>query len=104
MTDKMRQEFEVWANDYIGIDCEAMPYGKFDDDMEPQYHNKSDPDGALIVSSMFAAWKASRSALCVELPSRISDDSDKWSAGYDFGVDAAADSLDSVGVHYKWQA
>ena len=94
--DKMREEFEAWANDYIGIDCEAMPYGKFDDDMEPQYHNESDPDGALIVSSMFAAWKASRAVLCVELPSRQT-----VICGTDLlDKELVEQALDAVGVLY----
>ena len=72
--DKMREEFEAWAKEYIGVNCETMPYGKFDGDIEHQYHNDSDPDGALIVSSMLVAWKASRAALCVELPKQWFDD------------------------------
>ena len=47
------------------------------------------------------AWKASRTAQCVELPSKINDQSDKWSNGYDFGIDDAQDALDAAGVSYK---
>ena len=89
MTDKMREEFEEYMNgqgfdvDHIYVNGEFKCYC------------------FAATQNAFEIWKASRAALCVELPSRISDDSDKWPVGYDFGVDAAADSLDSVGVHYK---
>ena len=82
MTDNMREEFEkCWRE--CG-NCE-----------EDDIYNTNEYEVFKF------AWQASRAALCVELPSRISDDSDKWSVGYDLGIDAAADSLDSVGVRYK---
>ena len=93
--EKMREEYEAWF-------CSTMPYKIA---KESWFAVMDDGDYIIMdVQAGWAGWKASRAALCVELPSRISDDSDKWSVGYDFGVDAAADSLDSVGVHYKWQA
>ena len=87
MTDKMREEFEAWASS-DGYQLDASSDARFTYD----FHE---------TECAWYGWQASRATLCVELPSRISDDSDKWSVGYDFGVDAAADSLDSVGVHYK---
>lgn len=93
--EKMRKEFEVWMKNDIGVDCETMQYGKFDGDTEPKYHNKYDPDGAFIVSSMLAAWQASRASLCVELPLAFSDER---ATTYLTNV---AKSLDSSGVRYK---
>ena len=93
MTDKMREEFELAVLKGELLPCSSV--------------SRSGDDGeysSVLTTVAWVSWQASRAALCVELPSRISDDSDKWSVGYDFGVDAAADSLDSVGVHYKWQA
>ena len=93
--NKMREDYEAWF-------CSTMPYKIA---KESWFAVMDDGDYIITdVQAGWAGWKASRAALCVELPSRISDDSDKWSVGYDFGVDAAADSLDSVGVRYKWQA
>ena len=90
--DKMREEFEAWYEGH----CAPLEsdWFKRDSDFPDDYDY-------FPAQEAWSGWKASRAALCVELPSRISDDSDKWSVGYDFGVDAAADSLDSVGVHYK---
>ena len=95
MTDKMREEFEAWYEGH----CAPLEsdWFKRDSDFPDDYDY-------FPAQEAWSGWQASRAALCVELPNRISDDSDKWSVGYNFGVDAAADSLDSVGVHYKWQA
>ena len=99
MTDKMREEFEAWFKSFADIDV------LFDDGGQAFAIDPPITYGDKIVNTTvdgeWKSWKASRAALCVELPSRISDDSDKWSVGYDFGVDMAADALDSAGVRYK---
>ena len=99
MTDKMRQEFEVWFwNEFHSGSNAALNWcSVFSIGSDGKYNG-------IGCHAAWLAWKASRATLCVELPSRISDDSDKWSVGYDFGVDMAADALDSAGVRYKWQA
>ena len=91
----MREEFEAWYEGH----CAPLESDWFKRDS-----NFPDEYDYFPAQEAWAGWQASRAALCVELFSRISDDSDKWSVGYDFGVDASAASLDSVGVHYKWQA
>ena len=92
MTDKMREEFEAWYEGH----CAPLEsdWFKRDSDFPDDYDY-------FPAQEAWAGWKASRAALCVELPSRISDDSDKWAVGYDFGVNMAADALDSAGVRYK---
>ena len=95
MTDKMREEFEAWYWDYHHKDCGKDYLGVvFSIGSNGMYQG-------IACEGAWQGWKASRDALCVELPSRISDDSDKWSVGYDFGVGMAADSLDAAGVRYK---
>lgn len=73
--DKMREEFEAWYSDFDG-------YG--------EAHKKE----------LWDTWKASRDALCVELP-------DSWTAGElgdDANVISAVEimaSLEDAGVSYK---
>ena len=96
MTDKMREEFEAWFwNEFHSGSNAALNWGVvFSIGSNGMYQG-------IACEGAWQGWKASRAAMCVELPSRISDDSDKWSVGYDFGVDMAADALDSAGVRYK---
>ena len=83
MTDKMREEFEAWFHDKC---CHGRGKANY---------------GSVVTLAAWESWKASRAALCVELPSKINDQSDKWSNGYDFGIDDAQDALDAAGVSYK---
>lgn len=76
MSEKMREEFDAWT----------MQYG-FDDG-----------------EHMWQAWKASRSALVVELPSFENGSIRGYSGDCDEAnmvVDAVAESLDAAGVSYK---
>ena len=92
MTDKMREEFEAWYEGH----CAPLEsdWFKRDSDFPDDYDY-------FPAQEAWSGWQASRAALCVELPSRISDDSDKWSVNYDFRVGMAANSLDAAGVRYK---
>lgn len=77
--DKMREEFEVWAVNY---NLARADWGNYSD---------------RHVNNMWKSWKASRAALCVELPKQYSTDS----IGSAYCVDAVIDSLYSAGVRYK---
>ena len=77
--NKMREEFEVWAVTY---NLARADWGNYSD---------------RHVNNMWKSWKASRAALCVELPKQYSTDS----IGSAYCVDAVIDSLYSAGVRYK---
>lgn len=69
-------EFEAW---YSGIDGHGDAHKK----------------------DMLEAWKASRAALCVELPRVIFCDDENQSLGYITAIDDTKECLDSAGVSYK---
>ena len=79
MTDKMREEFEAWFHNELCHGCGKANYG------------------SVVTMAAWKAWKASRDALCVELPKQYSTDS----IGAAYCVDAVIDSLDSAGARYK---
>ena len=93
MTDKMREEFEAWYSKELGFreDNPGRMFSMFCDDGESHEYYR------LSVRCAWSAWKASRTALCVELPKQYSTDS----IGYAYCVDAVIDCLDSAGVRYK---
>ena len=84
--EKIQQEFEVWA-------------------IEHHFSTTKKQDGVSYAhdSTMcaFEGWKASRAALCVELPSKINDDNDLFSYGFDSAISSAEVSLENAGVSYK---
>ena len=73
MSDKMREEFEVWASQFFKMDVEQ--WGEYVDG-ETQW--------------AWLSWKASRAALVVELP----DDQD-------VSIGILCCMLDDAGVGYK---
>ena len=86
--DKMREEYEAWF-------CSTMPYKI----AKESWFAVMD-DGSYIITDVqagWAGWKASRAALCVELPKQYSTDS----IGSAYCVDAVIDSLYSAGIRYK---
>lgn len=86
--EKMREEYEAWF-------CSTMPYKIA---KESWFAVMDDGDYIITdVQAGWAGWKASRAALCVELPKQYSTDS----IGSAYCVDAVIDSLDSAGVRYK---
>ena len=93
MTDKMREEFEAWYSKELGFreDNPDRMFSMFCDDGETHEYYR------LGVRTAWLAWKASRAALCVELPKQYSTDS----IGSAYCVDAVIDSLDAVGIRYK---
>ncbi len=88
----MREDFELWYEGH----CAPLEadWFKRDSDYPDDYDY-------FPAQEAWAGWQASRSALCVELPSKINDQSDKWSNGYDVGIDDAQDALETAGVRYK---
>ena len=91
MNDKMREEFEAWYWGLYGA-CHALSINEvFSVDSFGVY--------ALMMPRVaYEAWKASREALCVELPKQWFDDG----LGCDLmEVNHVADALDAAGVRYK---
>ena len=86
--DKMREEYEAWF-------CSTIPYKIA---KESWFAVMDDGDYIITdVQAGWAGWKASRAALCVELPKQYSTDS----IGSAYCVDDVIDSLDAVGISYK---
>ena len=83
-TAKMLEEFEAWWRATMNI-------------IEMDLHRFADGYSCHETNRGWMAWKASRAALCVELPKQYSTDS----IGSAYCVDAVIDSLDSAGVCYK---
>lgn len=84
--EKIQQEFEEWA-------------------IEHHFSTTKKQDGVSYAhdSTMcsFEGWKASRVALCVELPTKINDDNDAHSYGYDSAITDVEMALELSGVPYK---
>ena len=80
--DKMREEFEQWFED------DSFP-------LEANWFKKDDDGDYCLTSTDFAwqGWKASRAALCVELPENCK--------GMALTVDEFHKQLDKAGVAYK---
>lgn len=79
MSEKMREEFEVWASQFFKLDVE--PWGEYKD---------SETHWAWI------SWQASRAALVVELPGA------SWcSLAYHEAINDVKEALDAAGVGYK---
>ena len=87
--EKMREDYEAWF-------CSTMPYKIA---KESWFAVMDDGDYIITdVQAGWAGWKASRAALCVELPSQWFDD------GLDCDLMEAhqvGKALDEAGVQYK---
>ena len=83
MTDKMREEFEEWAKGDVCLDLSIFTDGG-------TYRD-------IMTLVAFDAWKASRAALCVELPEQWLDDDLECVVVTRQVVNA----LDAAGVRYK---
>lgn len=87
MTDKMREEFEVY--------CKREHLGTTSKDCDGDYFNP-------MIDMLWHCWKASRAALCVELPSRMNQsDNDHYACGFDNALYAAEIKMEMAGVSYK---
>ena len=82
--DKMREEFEAWF-------CSTIPYPIA---KESWFAVMNDGDYIITdAQAAWAAWKASRAALCVELPENCK--------GMALTVSELHKQLDKAGVSYK---
>ena len=84
--DKMREEYEAWF-------CSTIPYKI----AKESWFAVMD-DGSYIITDVqagWAGWKASRAALCVELPLAFSDER---STTY---LTRITNALDAAGIRYK---
>lgn len=83
--DKIQQEFEAWlkSNDQLTMK---------EDDGECSFQH---------TRFAFEAWKASRAALCVELPEIISCSDSSCLLGYSNAVDDFKQCLDLAGLSHK---
>ena len=84
--DKMREEFEAWAISDMGY-----MVARAGDGYKCDYMNTA-----------WLSWKASRAALCVELPKTPGfSASDEPDLAYEEGIDDMKDILESIGVTCK---
>ena len=95
MSDKMREEFEAWiSRSKVCISKGAMVEVRSDGHYT---------DGR--VDLQWKAWKASRAALCVELPSAHELASDscgiKEMVAFNFAISVVGEKLKSVGIVCK---
>ena len=82
--DKMREEFEAWF-------CSTIPYKIA---KESWFAVMEDGDYIITdVQAAWAGWKASRAAMCVELPENCK--------GMALTVSELHRELDKAGVSYK---
>ena len=93
--NKMRKEFEEWF-------CSTIPYPIA---KESWFAVMNDGDYIITdVQAAWAGWKASREALCVELPLFENGSIRGYSGDCDEArmvVDSVAESLEKAGVSYK---
>ena len=88
MMDKTREEFEAWF-------CSTMPYKIA---KESWFAVMDDGDYIITdVQAGWAGWKASRAALCVELP----DSERSVDCGDVLYRSDVEDALDAAGIRYK---
>ena len=86
--DKMREEFEEWF---------ASNYGTppWPTQFDGSYYNDT-------TNNLLEVWKASRAALCVELPTKMSDEVlSLYDIGFNDGIDGAIESIEDTGVSHK---
>lgn len=86
--DKMREEYEAWF-------CSTIPYKIA---KESWFAVMDDGDYIITdVQAGWAGWKASRAALCVELP----DSERSVDCGDVLYRSDVEDALDAAGIRYK---
>ena len=90
MTDKMREEFEVWYEGVTGLPVE------FNDAGIPVSIGSALSE--TVTMGMWVAWRASRESLCVELPKQWFDDGLECDL---MEANRVLDALDDAGVRYK---
>ncbi|WP_122252638.1 hypothetical protein [Pseudomonas savastanoi] len=100
--DKMREEFEAWANGRYGWEI----HDQYRDESErtlstwngERYDNR-------IVEGMWQAWQASREALVIELPeeraARGYGEQVADALGFNDGISYCRDAIEAAGVKVK---
>lgn len=94
--EKMREEFEAWHIKQ----CEADGMDLRDIRSELDRNG----DGYVYIGAQYAwaGWKASRAALCVELPSKMrSEPLSLYDIGFNDGIDGAIECIEEAGVSHK---
>ena len=81
--DKMREEFEAWAISDMGY-----MVARAGDGYKCDYMNTA-----------WLSWKASRTALCVELPDNINGE--YYADGWNACLERVEGALEDAGVSYK---
>ena len=86
--DKMREDFEAWHIEQCKAD--GMDWRDLSSELD------RDGDGYVYTGAQYAwrGWKASREALCVELPRCCNEEQDSYRLNI-------IDSLDDAGVSYE---
>lgn len=99
--EKMREEFEKWFYDNAGLKCKFDSY----DNAYVTASSKTTGDTIVNTSCCIAwqSWKASRAALCVELPEQECGGDghyyeDGLARGHNECLELAASILDDEGV------
>ena len=95
--DKMREEFEAWFWNEFHKDSDVELYWSsvFATTVNGDYRG-------MACYAYWTVWKASRAALCVELPEvRVLDGGRIAEIGYELAIDDFERSLDAAGVRYK---
>ena len=91
--DKMREEFEAWYMDYHHKGCGKDYWGVvFSIGSNGMYQG-------IACEEAWQGWKASRSALCVEIPTE--GEASSFGNYVVFDSDDVRAMLDAAGVRYK---
>ena len=100
--DKSRAEFEAWARSTFNWHTWEQVAPE-----EPKTISSWDGEkyGHRVVNGMWLAWQASRAALVVELPVRVTRangfDSSEDDEFYNLGIDHCARQISAVGITVK---
>lgn len=92
--DKMREEFEVWCDEQGYVSDKYIS-----DDCGDKFKHLV---GEYVISGtrfLWAAWKASRAAMCVELPDNL--DGEYYADGWNACLMCVEDKMKDAGVSCK---
>ena len=94
--DKMREEFEAWYSKELGFreDNPERMFSMFCDDGENHEYYR------LSVRCAWSSWKASRAALCVELP-ELEGPSGVLRIGFNVAKGLFISKFIEAGIRYK---
>lgn len=88
--EKSMAEFEAWAKEEQGLDMHRLPHGAY---------------RSFATHQAWHAWKASRDALVVELPVKVTQangfDSPEDDEFYSLGIDHCAVQIRAAGITVK---